>query len=347
MNPMRRAAAAAIALTAFAALAACGEDTADEAATDAPALLPAAEGTTAYPLTLETPWGETVLEERPERIAVLGGLGELEAALALGVSPVVTPWESDDWSWLPAHADQFAEAEVISPWADSLAAESILAAEPDLIVAISYGNLEDDFDRLSQIGPVLGPAEPGVADWQSALRSLGEALDLAEAAATVAAETEQVVTDAVADHPQYDGKTVGIVINRGQEGGLEFVNRSGSPAEAILTELGFAPHPNADRFSDDDWGDVAMENLGLVDADGLVVARHGGDGTIEEASAWLEGSELYASLDAVRNERVAYIDADPATGALDIAWAFSYPNALAIPWTVGELNTAFAGVFDA
>ncbi|WP_287220865.1 hypothetical protein [Rhodococcus sp. (in: high G+C Gram-positive bacteria)] len=54
------------------------QDTAsDDAATASDTFLPEAEGTTTYPLTLHTPYGETVLEERPERIAIVGGLGEL------------------------------------------------------------------------------------------------------------------------------------------------------------------------------------------------------------------------------------------------------------------------------
>jgi iron complex transport system substrate-binding protein len=300
-NRTRAAALAAGAIATALLIAGCSSPGAAEERGDAGSAgssLPAGEGTTDYPLTLRTPYGETILEERPERIAIVGGLGELEAVLSLGVSPVVTPWESTDWSWLGPLADQLDEAVLVDPWADALAVEAILAAEPDLIVALTHGALETDYDRLADIAPVLGKESEDDIEWHGITESLGEALDLSGAADEVIAVTEQHVADAVAEHPQYEGKTVGIMINRGEEAGLEFVNRSGSPAEEILSTLGFAPHPEAEVFSDSDWGDVSMENLSLVEADGLVIARHGGNGTAEEANAWLEGSALYQSRPA-------------------------------------------------
>jgi len=312
--------------------------------TGADALLPPAEGSASYPMTLESPYGQTVLEQRPERIAVVGGLGELEATLALGVHPVVSPWAATDWEWL-ADYPELDEATVINPWADSLELESILAADPDLIVAITHSTIGDDYERLSSIAPVLTVTEEQDVTWEwtSVTEQLAETLDLAEAGQAVVAQTEQYVSDAAAEHPEYDGTQVSLLINRGAETGIEFVNRSGSPAEALLTELGFAEHPNAGEF-DSDWGDVSPENLGLVDADALIVGQHGGTGTAEDAAAWLEGNELYQNLDAVQTGAVGVIEPS-SSGSLDIAWSFSYPNAIDIPWTVDELNAAFAPLF--
>lgn len=82
----------------------------------------------------------------------------------------------------------------------------------------------------------------------------------------------------------------------------------------------------------------------MVDADAVIVGQHGGAGTAEEAATWLEANELYQGLDAVQSGAVGVIEPSPS-GSLDIAWSFSYPNALAIPWTVDELNSAFDGLF--
>lgn len=73
------------------------------AASEASSLLPAGEGTTEYPLTLETPFGETVLEERPERVAVVSAVGvDTESLLALNAVPVfaVAKYDGED-PWLP------------------------------------------------------------------------------------------------------------------------------------------------------------------------------------------------------------------------------------------------------
>jgi iron complex transport system substrate-binding protein len=295
---------------------------------------------------LETAYGETILQERPERIAVVGGLGDQESVLALGITPVVGsdpvpyPWlEGTGFSDIP---------EFIDPWADSFDFETVLAAEPDLIVASTYGNLASDFERLSTIAPVLAVEPTGDYswDWRELVTAVGEATDLSMDAAEQVVETEDAIVSAKAAHPEYSDHTVSIVINRGQEAGIEFVNIAGSPAEQLLDGLGFAPHPNVAELSAFEWGEVSMENIGLVDADALLVARHGGDGTIEEATEWLESNPLYQNLTAVQNGKVATLDPSPESGVLDLAWAFSYPNVLSDRWTVSELTGAFEGLFD-
>lgn len=344
----RLAASTAVVLSALIACAGCAPSSGNAAGapSDDAALLPAAEGSTEYPLELTTPFGDTVLDERPERIAVIGGLGDQESALALDIAPVVGsdatvyPWQEHT---------RFPEIEAfVDPWADSFEFEALLASDPDLIVASTYGKLEDDFKRLSSIAPVLAVERSGdyAWDWRELIRGIGEATDLSRAAEQEIAETETRIVDAAAAHPEYDGRTVSIIINRGQEAGIEFVNITGSPTEELLDELGFGEHPKAAELSRAEFGEVSIENIGLVDADALLVARHGGHGTVEEATAWLEGNGLYQQLGAVQSQRVSYLDPSPETGNLDLAWAFAYPNVLANRWTVDELTTAFSGLFD-
>ncbi|MFT4229035.1 MAG: ABC transporter substrate-binding protein [Microbacterium sp.] len=343
----RSAATLAAVLAAGLALAACSTGTTPTpTGTVAESLLPPAEGATTYPLTLETSYGQTVLDERPERIAVIGGLGDQESVLALGITPVVGSDETA-YPWVDDTALAGIET-FVNPWADTFDFEALAAAEPDLIVASTYGNLESDFDKLAEIAPVLAadPIGDYSWDWRDLVSAVGDATDLAGLAADEIAETEQATSDAAAAHPEYAGHTVSIIINRGQEAGIEFVNVAGSPAEELLGELGFAEHPNVAELSAFEWGEVSLENIGLVDADALLVARHGGDGTIEEATAWLEGNALYQKLTAVQNGTVAYLDPSEQTGMLDLAWAFSYPNVLSNRWTVAELTGAFEGLFD-
>ncbi|MGO3147680.1 MAG: ABC transporter substrate-binding protein [Leucobacter sp.] len=309
------------------------------------ALVPVAEGTTKYPFTLTSPYGDTVLEERPERIAVIGALGDQEAVLALGITPVVG---SDDanWAWLDGTA-QDEIPEFIDPWADALAFETLLSAEPDLIIASTYGKLADDYERLSEIAPVLvvDPVGDFDWDWRDLTAGVAEATDLAAAGAALLDETEQHLVEASEMHPEFDGQTVSIIINRGEADGVEFVNTTGSVAEQTLETLGFAPPEHVAELSSFELGDVSLENIGLINADALLVARHGGTGTVEEATDWLEGSLLYQRLDAVQSGKVTYIDAEKDSGLLHLAWAFSYPNVLSVSWTMDELNAALDGLF--
>lgn len=343
----RSTAVVAATLVALLALSGCSasDDASDNATSDS-SLLPAAEGTTSYPLALETAYGETTLEERPERIAVIGGLGDQESVLALDIAPVVG---SDSGMYYWNEGTRFDEVDTfVDPWADAFEFEKLLAAEPDLIVASTYGKLEDDFERLASIAPVLvvEPSGDYAWDWRELVRSVGEATDLASLAEREITETESRITEAAEAHPEYNGRTVSIIINRGQEAGIQFVNTGASPATELLDELGFAEHPNIAELDKLEWGDVSIENIGLVDAEALVVARHGGDGTVEAATEWLEGNPLYQQLGAVQAQRVAFIDPNPETGGLDLAWAFAYPNVLANRWAVDELTTAFDGLFS-
>ena len=311
----------------------------------AAALVPAAEGTTTYPLTLTTPYGTTTLEERPERIAVVGGLGEVDVVLALGVKPVVSPEKADGWAWYPQFTEQLAEATVINPWADAMEIEAILSAKPDLIVAFS-GDVENNYERMAKIAPVLGfeTADGDPGDWRAVTTAVGAALDLTKAADQAIADAEQHVADVAAENPQFAGKTLAVLINRGQASGIEFVNAAGTPAEEILSGLGIAPHPNAAAFAGDNW-EVSLENIGMVDGDGLLIAQHGGEGTVEDAESWLSASPLFQALNVVKEDRVSYLLPDPTTGGLDIAWSFSHPTAVNLVWTVDALNEALEGSF--
>lgn len=153
------------ATTAALALSACSPSSpANEAETantaqGASALLPEGEGSTQYPLTLETPFGHTVLDKRPERVAVVSAVGvDTESLLALGAG-------------------------------EEISAEAIAASEPDLIVNLqAYETFDQDrFNQLSRVAPVLY-TDAEQTTWQDVLTSLGETQDLRDAAASKIAD---------------------------------------------------------------------------------------------------------------------------------------------------------------
>ena len=318
--------------------------------------LPAGDGRTTYPLELVTPYGTTTLEKRPQRVAVVDGTGSFESVLALGVAPVLGTTSAEDIAdlspWLEPYRSQVEGATTINPWGDPFPFEAIQAATPDLIVATFDYQLEANYDRLSQIAPVLGAesAEPptSLESWKTGTRLIGTALDLSGQAEEVIASVDRAVASIASDHPEFQGRTVAVLINRGQDYGIELVNRDGSVAQDLLSQMGFAPHPNAKagEFVDDGSavgsadGSVSLENIGLVDADVLVVGRHGGSGEPAEAAAWMESNELYTRLSAVHAGRTVYLNDDE----LETMWAFSWPDALNIPWSSQTLAGLIAGV---
>lgn len=305
------------------------------------------EGTTAYPLTLATPYGETVLEGVPQRIAVVGGLGDLETVVALGLAPVLSPWTVEDLGWLVGREEQMAQAEPFETWADDFPYEVLAAAQPDLIVAQTLDAMGDHYERLSAIAPVLArDSEEEYAetskDWRALVRTLAVAVDRAEAGEQVITDTESHIAEVAARHPEYEGRTVSILINRGQEYGIELVNLEGTTTEELLSDLGFAPHPHGAEITED----LSLENVGLADADVLVIHQHGGDDEPEVAATWLEDSELYQRLGAVQAGDVGHTDVANTYGWC-LPWGLSWPDPLGLPYIVDQLEAVLDGVLEA
>lgn len=227
-----------------------------------------AEGVTTYPLDIKSPYGSATIPKRPERMAVFAGVQDLEAVLSLGIIPVISeevsfPWQRD------AGGDKIAEQ--IDVWsAGGLQFEKILAAKPDVIIAISYRNIERDYARLSSIAPVV-TAETNVARnswevrWEDVLARVGEVLDMPGAAADITERTVKMLADTGKRHPQWKGKSVTFAINRGPGTGIGVANYSGSAVEKIASTLGCAPQPKAAELAKSE-GNVSPENYSYLAA---------------------------------------------------------------------------------
>ena len=152
----------------------CGTD---EAGTTEPAASAAPEETRSVVHAA----GTTELTGTPERVVVLD-TGELDAVLALGVTPVgaVRTGVSDE---LPAYIEDAGvdpgAIENVGTIAEP-ALEEIAALEPDLILSNAVRHA-DVHDQLSAIAPTVF-AEAIGETWEDNLRLAGEALDMAEEA---------------------------------------------------------------------------------------------------------------------------------------------------------------------
>jgi iron complex transport system substrate-binding protein len=155
------------------ALAACGSDADSDAdgggdsvpGTDAPAdTTPDTTGDTsapddtsaAFPVTIEHVFGETTIESEPQRVVSIG-YAEHESILALGVTPIaVRDWYGDQpyatWPWAQ---DELGDAQPEVLPSTELNFEQIAALDPDLIIGVSSGIEQGDYDTLSQIAPTV------------------------------------------------------------------------------------------------------------------------------------------------------------------------------------------------
>ncbi|MDQ7991123.1 MAG: ABC transporter substrate-binding protein, partial [Propionicimonas sp.] len=312
----------------------------------APGLLPAAEGRTTFPLTLTSPWGETVLEKRPERIAtVTPSQDDVESVVALGGTPAIaSEWATD--AFIVESLTQ--EIPLRFTTGDSqFPVEQIAAAKPDLIIALGT-DLTDDYDKLASIAPVLAATTSGgseksvAATWEDNLRRIGEALDLQDAAEAALQAQDDFFTDFRAQHPEFAGLTATYVVYYGAENGLQYHSSPDGPATWVFEQLGFAENPRAAEFSYRQA--VSNELLSKIDAD-IIILSDNSDGNHAE----ITGQPLFQSLSG----EVVIIDNRSADGVFvidgteyegNLPWALARSGPLSATWAARQLGTVLQGV---
>ncbi|MEQ3552975.1 ABC transporter substrate-binding protein [Pseudonocardia nematodicida] len=331
----------AVALAALLALTGCAAgDTGDsgDAAEPGSGLLPAAEGTTQYPLTLTTWAGESVLEQRPERIAVVGFSPNLDAVEALEATPVYTMGEESEWPWRDQAWMSQIELVDTATRRDPINFEGIASTNPDLIIATNYVQDEVDFERLSSIAPVLENPTQVQGDqisWQDTQRMIGEALDLSAASDTAITEAEQAIDRVAQEHPEYADRTITIATDYTQSG-IDYYTVAGGTAEGVVTRMGFTPNPLAENFTSE--AGVADEQIGQLDADVLVVFY-----TDPAAKDAREAAPLFQALPPVAEGRYIGVTIDDPDSSM--TWVLRRgASATSLPWTVDALADRISGL---
>ncbi|MFC8178045.1 ABC transporter substrate-binding protein [Rhodococcus sp. NPDC057297] len=285
------------------ALAGCSgnSDSAAESTAAADSLLPAAEGKTVYPLTVDTATGPAVIEERPERV-VMASSWDADLFAALGVTPVGTDEQIDFYPWAVEKIP--GEIETVWPIGDTAyPAEQVANTTPDLVVDTLAADPVDT-EQLADIAPVVGaPAGIEAPLWEDRLRLLGEALDLSDRAEQFIDEYGTTFENIRAEHPEFEGKTVDYLVYWGGGSGTGFMNTIDSEPEALLTSFGFAENTNAAVLPQD--GELSDELLGTLTGDVLVISNQAADQA--EFDAWYS-SPLLQRLPSVQEGRTVILN---------------------------------------
>ncbi len=158
----------------FLTLAACGSS--DDTSSDSASEGDSSESATAFPITIEHAYGETVIEEQPERVATVAWSNH-EVPLALGVVPVgmaAADWGDDDddgvLPWVEDKLEELgAETPVLFDETEGIDFEAVADTTPDVILASYSGLTQEDYDTLSKIAPVV--AYPDLA-WGTSVEDM-------------------------------------------------------------------------------------------------------------------------------------------------------------------------------
>ncbi len=340
--------AASIVLAALVLTGCSTSPTSADGADSSDSLLPAAEGTTEYPFTLETAWGETVLEERPERIAVVtsGGV-DTQVLLSLGVTPTLA---SDlvtrsvpTMEAISTEIETLYESDFDNPYP----LETIAANNPDLIIATN-DDLTDVYDDLSEIAPVLAHSDAADIDqitWQDRIALIGEALDLSDDAANVVSDTDEFFANFREEYPEFDGLTASKITVYGGDYGMYY--DAEATTTTLLSQMGFASNPVDEQFLGND-GDISAEMIGLLQSDVLIIGYN--EGT--DIDSLLTGQSLYQTLPAVQNGHSIVIESLDSSYVVndvesdgELGWDIARSGPLSSPWAATRLAEVISPLF--
>ena len=328
-------------LAAFALVAAaCGDD---GDADDGEASDPDSSAESSYPVTIEHTFGATTITEVPERVVTVGW-GATEAAIALGVYPVLIPFDDyagDDEGILPWIREALEAADQpipdTYPQVDGPAVELIAAADPDLILAPYSGITEEQYELLSQIAPVVAyPGEAWNTPWRDLIQIVGEALGDPAGAEQVLADIDAQVAAAAEAHPEFEGVTVVQIWDTGDE---FYVYKEADPRVGFTLDLGFEVPPSLEALSTDEstfYFTLSKERLGELTSD--IAVSYADDDAASQAFLESDAAQL---MGQVRNGAVAEM-----IGPARIS-AVSPPTALSLSWGLDDYVAALAGAVEA
>ena len=253
--------------------------------------------------TVEHAAGRTEISGTPERVVVLD-TGELDAVLALGVTPVgaVRTGVSDE---LPAYIEDAgvdpAEIENVGTIAEP-ALEEIAALEPDLILSNADRHAEI-YEQLSAIAPTVF-AEAIGETWEDNLRLAGEALGRSDDAEQLLADYEERAAEVGALYGDPAATEVSMV--RFLDGSAVRLYGEGSFIGDVLRDVGFA-RPEIQRTAET-FVEVSPEQIDQADGDLVFHASYGDEG--RTAAGQITTGGLWQGLSAVQQGRAFEVSDD-------------------------------------
>ncbi|GAB3064394.1 iron-siderophore ABC transporter substrate-binding protein [Salinicoccus sesuvii] len=294
------------------------------------------EDNTSYPMTIEHAFGETVIEEQPERIATIQW-GNQDIALALGVEPVgfsaANFGVQDDSGLLPWTKERLDELGVENPNVfqdtDGLDFEAIADSNPDVILAAYSGITQEDYDLLTEIAPVVAyPEAPWATAWREQVMMNAKGMGMEEEGQQLIEDTEALVEEKVAEYPQVEGKQVVWTNFSAEDLSQMHIYTPADSRVKFLEELGMTVPEGVTDMIDDEESyslNLSSENAqALSEADILV-----GYGN-QELLETLQADPLLGEIPAIERGSVVFIESDSPIVAAGT------PTPLSISYTIDE-----------
>jgi iron complex transport system substrate-binding protein len=339
-TPRAIAATAAVALASL-VLSACGSDAETDDETGAAA-------DAAFPVTIQHVFGETVIEEKPERVATVAWANH-EVPLALGIVPVgmskATWGDDNDNGVLPWVEDKLtelgAETPVLFDETEGIDFEAVADTQPDVILAAYSGLTQEEYDTLSKIAPVV--AYPEVA-WGTSVQDMitlnSQALGLAEEGEELVGELDVKVKASLEAHPALEGKKilfswidpadmsqVGFYTSHDTRPG--FIHELGLPLPAVVE--------TASAETEEFYTTVSAEETEKFEDVDVIVSYGATDGSTLAA---IQADPLLSKIPAISKGAVAILaDNSPLAASAN-------PSPLSIGWGIDDYFEVLAAAAE-
>lgn len=302
------------------------------------------DSATQYPIVIKHALGETVIEEKPERVATIAWANH-DVALALGVVPVgfsaANYGVQDESGMLPWTAEKLKalgeENPNIYQDTDGLDFEAISDSNPDVILAAYSGLTQEEYDTLSEIAPVVAyPETPWVITWRDQILFNAKGMGMEEEGKQLIADTEKLIQDKANEFPEIKGKKAAFGMFNATDLSKFYIYTPADPRGELLEELGME-YPESIKAQVQDESSFYIE-LSAENADALndaeILIAYGDDNTLKA----LQADPILGEVPAIKNGTVLIIpDNTPLAAA-------GNPNPLSIQYTIDEYVTLISEV---
>ncbi|MEL3962501.1 iron-siderophore ABC transporter substrate-binding protein [Lysinibacillus endophyticus] len=320
-------------------LAACGNDsTKNEEKTTSET-----ESDNEYPIVIKHAFGETTIDEKPERVATISWANH-DVALALGVVPVgfsaANYGIQDDSGLLPWTAEKLKELGEENPNVyqdtDGLDFEAIADSNPDVILAAYSGITQEEYDTLSQIAPVVPYEEtPWVTPWRDQVLLNAKGMGMEEEGKQLVADTEKLIEEKANEYSVIKGKKAAFGMFNTADLSSFYIYTPADPRGEFLSDLGMEyPEGIKNLITDDSFYiQVSAENADALNDTELFIT-YGNKDTL----AALQADPILGKVPAIDAGNIVVIEDNTPLAAA------GNPNPLSIQYTIDEYLTLISDV---
>lgn len=258
----------------------------------------APEGESAFPVTITHMKGEYILEKKPEVIAVLD-TKFVDQLIVLDEQPAGSVTAAGSDTDFPEYlSDRLGEVKVLGT-RDEPNLEAVLELNPDLILMTDFQ--EEAYDSVSKIAPTL--VLDFYEDWRVTLDTIGKIMGKQAEAQAV----QQAYADKISQIKEQIAAKLGddtVALIRPRTEGIRIHTPQHRTGSILYNDLGLNV-PASIAEVDDTAYEISLEAINDIGADHYFLLS---DAMFSESVKELESTNIWSSLEPVKNNRVYNMD---------------------------------------